>query len=151
MLLCRWRSQLVRLSAHLESFIDFSESEMIEDGVLPNVENGVHQLAQELKRQLSDARAGERLRNGVRVAIVGEPNVGKVKRRPPALSLRCLSHVFQSSLLNLLTRRPAAIVSPMAGTTRDVIETYLDLGGFPITLVDTAGLRRDGEVLLSYL
>ena len=72
---------------------------------------------------MNDANAGERLRNGVQISIVGKPNVGK------------------SSLLNILCRRPAAIVSPIAGTTRDTIEQHLDINGFPVRVIDTAGLR----------
>ncbi|XP_065573667.1 tRNA modification GTPase GTPBP3, mitochondrial-like isoform X3 [Artemia franciscana] len=77
-----------------------------------------------LKNHLSDNRRGERLRDGVHVAIVGEPNVGK------------------SSLMNILCQRQAAIVSPVAGTTRDVLETTIDIGGYPMILCDTAGIRR---------
>ena len=105
LLLSGWRQELVRLLANVEAFIDFSESEDIEDGVPEQVNAGVRRLLAELERHLADARAGERLRDGVRVAILGEPNVGK------------------STFLNTLVQRPAAIVSPIAGTTRDVIET----------------------------
>ena len=121
----RWRNCLVKLLANMEAFIDFSESEDIEDGVDEAVHVGVSEIVQDMKKQLMDARAGERLRNGVHLAIVGEPNVGK------------------SSLLNLLSRRNVAIVSPKAGTTRDLLESSLDIGGYPVLVVDTAGLRPD--------
>ncbi|KAL1022849.1 hypothetical protein UPYG_G00033270 [Umbra pygmaea] len=118
-----WSSRLKRCLAHVEAFIDFSEDELIEDGVLNLVESSMLQLQTEIERHLRDERRGERLRSGVQVVIAGATNAGK------------------SSLLNTLCQRPAAIVSPMAGTTRDVVETSLDIGGFPVILSDTAGLR----------
>jgi len=117
--------RLLKEVANVEAYIDFAESEEIEDGLPKEVERAVRALAGEFVRHLADARAGERLRSGVRVAIVGEPNVGK------------------STLLNLIAQRPVAIVSPIAGTTRDALETCLDVGGFPVVVVDTAGLREE--------
>ncbi|TNM88291.1 hypothetical protein fugu_006512 [Takifugu bimaculatus] len=108
-----WSHQLKRYLAHVEAFIDFSEDELIEDGVLHRVDESVHQLQAEVEKHLKDERRGERLRSGVQVVIAGATNAGK------------------SSLLNTLCQRPAAIVSPIAGTTRDVVETALDIGGFP--------------------
>ncbi|XP_012694946.2 tRNA modification GTPase GTPBP3, mitochondrial [Clupea harengus] len=118
-----WSQRLTRCLAHVEAFIDFSEDELIEDGVLNQVDESLSQLVREIEGHLSDERKGERLRSGVQVVIAGATNAGK------------------SSLLNLLCQRPAAIVSPVAGTTRDVVETCVDIGGFPILLSDTAGLR----------
>ena len=86
-------------------------------------------LAEEILRHLADNRRGERLRDGIRIAIVGPPNAGK------------------SSLLNVLARRDAAIVASSPGTTRDVIEVHLDLAGYPVVLADTAGLREAAEAI----
>ncbi|XP_058870073.1 tRNA modification GTPase GTPBP3, mitochondrial [Acipenser ruthenus] len=122
-----WSQALTRNLAHMEAFIDFSEDENIEEGVLKQVDVSVEQLREELEAHLRDGRRGERLRSGVQVVIAGETNAGK------------------SSLLNTICQRPAAIVSPVAGTTRDVVETPLDIGGFPVLLSDTAGLRDTGD------
>lgn len=118
-----WSDRLKRCLAHVEAFIDFSEDELVEDGILNDVDVAVGQLQTEIVNHLSDQRRGERLRTGVQVVIAGSTNAGK------------------SSLLNMLTQRPAAIVSPTAGTTRDVVEVPLDMGGYPVLLSDTAGLR----------
>uniref|UniRef100_A0A3P8PL35 TrmE-type G domain-containing protein n=1 Tax=Astatotilapia calliptera TaxID=8154 RepID=A0A3P8PL35_ASTCA len=124
-----WSDRLKRCLAHVEAFIDFSEDELIEDGVLNRVDVSVSDLQAEIERHLKDERRGERLRSGVQVVIAGATNAGK------------------SSLLNKLCQRPAAIVSPIAGTTRDVVETALDLGGFPVLLSDTAGLRDSSDLV----
>src|SRR6202043_186851 len=86
-------------------------------------------VAEEIESHLADGHRGERLRDGIAVAIVGPPNAGK------------------SSLLNQLARREAAITSPIAGTTRDVIEVAIDLAGYPVVLADTAGLRDSADVI----
>ncbi|XP_030288026.1 5-taurinomethyluridine-[tRNA] synthase subunit GTPB3, mitochondrial isoform X1 [Sparus aurata] len=124
-----WSHRLKRCLAHVEAFIDFSEDELIEDGVLNQVDRSVCDLQAEMERHLKDERRGERLRSGVQVVIAGATNAGK------------------SSLLNTLCQRPAAIVSPIAGTTRDVVETALDIGGFPVLLSDTAGLRESPDLV----
>ncbi|XP_047199159.1 tRNA modification GTPase GTPBP3, mitochondrial isoform X2 [Hippoglossus stenolepis] len=124
-----WSHRLKRCLAHVEAFIDFSEDELIEDGVLNQVDTSVSYLRAEMERHLKDERKGERLRSGVQVVIAGATNAGK------------------SSLLNTLCQRPAAIVSPIAGTTRDIVETALDIGGFPVLLSDTAGLRDSSDLV----
>jgi tRNA modification GTPase len=93
------------------------------------VAEGTAGLAAEIGTHLADGHRGERLRDGIAVAIVGPPNAGK------------------SSLLNQLARREAAITSPIAGTTRDVIEVAIDLAGYPVVLADTAGLRDSADVI----
>ncbi|MFQ5971621.1 MAG: tRNA uridine-5-carboxymethylaminomethyl(34) synthesis GTPase MnmE [Alphaproteobacteria bacterium] len=124
-----WRDRLVRVLAHLEADIDFSDEEELPADVWKSARSEILRMAAEIARHLDDGHRGERLRNGFRVALVGAPNTGK------------------SSLLNRLARREAAIVSATAGTTRDVIEVDLDLRGYPVTIVDTAGLRSvDDEV-----
>ncbi|XP_067666803.1 tRNA modification GTPase GTPBP3, mitochondrial-like isoform X2 [Haliotis asinina] len=124
-----WRRRIIKCLANVEAYIDFSEDENIEDDVLDHARSEVQVMIEEMKGHLHDNRRGERLRSGVRVAIIGEPNVGK------------------SSLLNALCQRPAAIVSPIAGTTRDVVETALNIGGYPVLLSDTAGLRETGDAV----
>jgi tRNA modification GTPase len=109
--------------AHYEAVLDFPDEELPDD-VVARINKDIAVLSDEVTQHLDDKRRGERLRNGVRIAIIGPPNAGK------------------SSLMNLLAQRDVAIVSETAGTTRDVIETHFDLGGLPVTLVDTAGLRE---------
>src|SRR5215472_15125362 len=121
-----WRERLLRGLAHLEAAIDFPDEGLPED-ITRDVGSTAEGLAGEISRHLKDDRRGERLRDGLSVAILGPPNAGK------------------SSLLNALARRDAAITSAIAGTTRDVIEVHLDLGGYPAILADTAGLRESGD------
>lgn len=123
-----WRERLMRAAAHLEAAIDFADED-IPAGLEDSVRAEVQSLHSEIMAYMADNRRGERLREGVTVAILGAPNVGK------------------SSLLNALAERDAAIVSELAGTTRDVIEVHLDLGGYPVILADTAGIREQAETI----
>lgn len=123
-----WRQRLLRSLAHIEAALDFADEELPET-LQRDIRGEVQALQSEVAAHLNDGRRGERLRDGVHIAIIGPPNVGK------------------SSLLNLLARRDAAIVSAVAGTTRDVIEVHLDLGGYPAVVADTAGLRESGDVV----
>lgn len=124
----RWRQDLIGVLAFLEAQIDFPDED-IPDGVAGRVAALVAKLSTEMRNHLAEGAKGERVRDGVRVAIIGPPNAGK------------------SSLLNHLVRRKAAIVSPIAGTTRDVVEARVSLGGVIVWLADTAGLREiDDEI-----
>jgi tRNA modification GTPase len=124
-----WRAQSIEALALSEAAIDFSDEGDVGDKAAGNARAVVVALAEALRKHLDDGRRGEILREGFHVVIAGPPNVGK------------------SSLLNALARREAAIVSDEAGTTRDVIEVKLDLGGLPVVLSDTAGIREtDGKV-----
>jgi tRNA modification GTPase len=124
-----WRADLIRAQALSESAIDFSDEADVGASAMADARALAARLAPTIRAHLDDGRRGEILREGFRVAIAGPPNAGK------------------SSLLNALARREAAIVSEEAGTTRDVIEVTLDLGGVPVILSDTAGIREaEGQV-----
>lgn len=116
------RAQLLEAMALMEAYIDFPDEE-IPPAVTSQAANAVTETQATISNILNDNRAGEKIRNGLRVAIIGAPNVGK------------------SSLLNALAQRNAAIVSHQAGTTRDIIEVELDIGGYRMIFSDTAGLR----------
>jgi tRNA modification GTPase len=116
-----WREVLIQALARLEVLVDFPDEDIGDAAV--GLETSLIGLADALELAMRDGARGERVRDGYRVAIVGPPNAGK------------------SSLFNKLVRREAAIVADAPGTTRDIIETSFDLGGYRVVLADTAGLR----------
>ena len=121
-----WRQKLIRAAALIEAVIDFADEDLPTD-VTPEVQGLIEALLEDLRREIAGVAIAERLRDGFEVAIVGAPNSGK------------------STLLNALSGRDAAITSEIAGTTRDVIEVHMDLGGLPVTFLDTAGLRESED------
>lgn len=117
-----WRDSLVKVLAHIEAYIDFPDENIPED-VYHNLLNSVFKISVEIKNHLNSNKNTERLRDGFNVVIIGRPNAGK------------------SSLVNTIINRNAVIVSDIAGTTRDAIDLHFDLGGYPLIITDTAGLR----------
>tara|TARA_R110002049_G_scaffold117332_1_gene270393 strand:- start:2127 stop:3413 length:1287 start_codon:yes stop_codon:yes gene_type:complete len=125
-----WRRDLIRAAALLEATIDFADEDVPVD-VTPEVKALLAQVAEAVTKEIAGTKVAERIRVGFEVAIVGPPNAGK------------------STLLNALAGRDAAITSEVAGTTRDVIEVRMNLGGLPVTLLDTAGLRDSSDLVES--
>ena len=121
-----WREDLVQSMAYLEAFIDFPEEEIPSEKMM-EIDDKIHTLLHKIALHLNDNERGQNLKNGFPIAIVGAPNVGK------------------SSLLNALAKKDVAIVSETAGTTRDVVEVFLDIAGYPVVIADTAGLRETDE------
>ena len=121
-----WRKKLIELTALIEVELDFADEDL-PDNISNNLHNKIDLIIAEMENHLGESNKGEILRNGFKIAIIGEPNVGK------------------SSLINLLAKRDVAIVSEIAGTTRDAIEVNLNIAGFPVVIVDTAGLRESND------
>jgi tRNA modification GTPase len=117
------REKLLKILSHVEAKIDFPDEDLPED-ILKNIKKISNQVILSIKKILDDQKVGERIREGFKIAIIGPTNAGK------------------SSLLNYLSKRDAAIVSEVAGTTRDVIETHLNIDGYPVIVSDTAGIRE---------
>ena len=121
-----WREGLLKILSNIEAKIDFPEEDL-PNNILKNIKQKSSKIKSEIKKVLNDQKVGERIREGFRIAIVGPTNAGK------------------SSLLNYLSRREVAIVSEIAGTTRDVIETHLNIDGLPVVISDTAGIRESKD------
>lgn len=125
----QWRERIIYIRAMLEAEFDFADEEDVPNEISQEGLKSLSVLIEELEAHLNDNRAGEIIRDGFRVALMGKPNAGK------------------SSLLNALAKRDIAIVTEHAGTTRDVLEVHLDIGGNKVVVSDTAGLRdSDDEV-----
>ncbi len=123
-----WRTQLLKIMSLIEAYIDFPDEDLPAN-IIDDVTKQVKSLNKEITNHLSDNQQGEKLREGFYIAIIGETNVGK------------------SSLINALAKRDVAIVSDIAGTTRDVIEIRLNIAGYLVTIADTAGLRSSNDLL----
>jgi tRNA modification GTPase len=122
-----WRQRLLDALAITEAFIDFADEGDVSDRIDSQTERDIRTLMDDIARAALSLKAGERMRRGCRIVIAGPPNAGK------------------SSLLNALAARDVAITSPIPGTTRDTIEVHLDLKGYPVVLIDTAGLRESSD------
>jgi tRNA modification GTPase len=125
-----WRTRLIAAVAWAEAAIDFADEEIPED-TFGKARTAIGEIAEEIQGHLDDRHRGELVRDGLNITVIGNPNAGK------------------SSLVNALAKRDVAIVSEVAGTTRDVIEVRLNLGGYLVTLADTAGLRETSDAIES--
>lgn len=119
-----WRYTILKAVSSFEAYIDFAEDENIESETIDRVQDDVNRLVIDMDKFLSDSRIGEMRRSGVKMAIIGQPNVGK------------------SSFMNHICQKPISIVAPIEGTTRDIITISFNIAGFPVILADTAGLRQ---------
>jgi tRNA modification GTPase len=125
-----WRFRLIEISALIEAAIDFPDEDLPKN-IIDRVEENVKKLRDEISLHLNDQKIGQKIKNGLSLAIIGAPNVGK------------------SSLINFLAKSEVAIVSEIAGTTRDVVETHLEIAGVPVRISDTAGLRETSDQIES--
>ena len=125
-----WRFRLIEISAMIEAAIDFPDEDLPQD-VIDNVENSVKELGAEISNHLSDQKIGQKIKEGLNLAIIGAPNVGK------------------SSLINFLSKSEVAIVSDIAGTTRDVIDVHLSIAGVALKISDTAGIHETEDKIES--
>ena len=121
-----WRESLLKILSKFEAKIDFPDEDLPKN-ILKNIKNESEKVKLEIRKILDDSKVGEKIREGFKIAIIGPTNAGK------------------SSLLNYLSRREVAIVSEMAGTTRDTIEVHLNIDGFPVVMSDTAGIRNSED------
>jgi tRNA modification GTPase len=124
-----WRQRLIQMRALIEAELDFSEEEDIPDEISEEGFSNVQAIKREIEEHLADNRAGEIIRDGFKIVLMGKPNAGK------------------SSLLNALAKRDVAIVTQEAGTTRDVLDIHLDIGGYAVIVSDTAGLRESDNIV----
>ena len=121
-----WRQTLLKILSNLEAKIDFPDEDLPDD-ILNNIKKNSEKVKFEIKKTLNDSKVGERIREGFKIAILGPTNVGK------------------SSMLNYFSKREAAIVSEIAGTTRDIVEVHLNIDGYPVVMSDTAGIRNSKD------
>ena len=122
------REKIIKILGTMEAKIDFPEED-IPENITVNIKNEVENIETEIKKILDDNRVGEKIRSGFKIAIVGPPNSGK------------------SSLMNYFSKRDVSIVSEIAGTTRDVLETHLNFDGYPVIISDTAGIRASKDII----
>lgn len=123
-----WRQKIIEILAQIEAFIDFPEDDLPQD-LIDRITDKVSSLKEQIKHHINDKKIGQKIKEGFSLVIIGAPNAGK------------------SSLINFLAKSEIAIVSDIAGTTRDVVETHLSIAGFPVRIADTAGLRVSEDLI----